>query len=617
MRRRRHPPARRAGSERGLQLEAVGQPQPGEPVDESVSGVVGVLDAEHGRYPTHVDVADQQVATSVQVVEVGVVVAGAVGHADLAQVAEPATDDVHLVANTLSALVLGDVAVARAVPVAVLVLGHSRPRLLSLDPEIDQRIRKSGRSIWCVWCPQSATPGPAPVAPEGLPALALARPADALQQARRLVARTADPASLSFAHQAIGIVLRDSGQLTGAVAALRAGVAASRTAHSPDRVADVTATLGTALVMAGRTRAGLEELDAAAHATTGGVRARVLLRKATVLVILGRHDDALIDMRRALAGLRASGDTLWEARALSNRSALHLVRGELNRAERDAVRAQELFTACDQDLEVFATVQNRGAIAFCRGDLPATLRLYDQAARGCVALGVSWPELAIDRCRAYQAAGLNREAVDVVEEAMSAPSLEPTHRAELLFAGATAALAGGDPDTALGRARQARRMFGRQERAWWEARADLVALQARHARGDGGRRLVELAGSLGERLVGCGSTRRRSRCSSPAGWRQPRRSHGLRTGTWSQRRTTGPGSRHWSGPRAGWHRRSTGSSTATPVASSWRAAAGSTPWTSTGPRSAARSCARSPPSMVVTSPRWRSARRLGAGTPDG
>ena len=68
---------------------------------------------------------------------------------------------------------------------------------------------------------------------EGLPALALARPADALQQARRLVSRTADPASLSFAHQAIGIVLRDSGQLTGAVAALRAGVAASRTAQPP------------------------------------------------------------------------------------------------------------------------------------------------------------------------------------------------------------------------------------------------------------------------------------------------------------------------------------------------------------------------------------------------
>ncbi len=114
-----------------------------------------------------------------------------------------------------------------------------------------------------------------------------------------------------------------------------------------------------------------------------------------------------------------------------------------------------------------------------------------------MALGVSWPELAIDRCRAYQAAGLDREAVDVVEEAMSAPSLEPTHRAELLFAGATAALAGGDPDTALGRAREARRMFGRQERAWWEARADLVALQARHARGDGGRRLVAARGVPG------------------------------------------------------------------------------------------------------------------------
>ena len=306
---------------------------------------------------------------------------------------------------------------------------------------------------------------------------------------------------MSFAYQTIGIVLRDSGEIIGAAAALRAGVAAARAARLPDRVADVTATLGTALVMAGRTRAGLEELDAAARASTGEVRARVLLRKATVLGFLGRHHDALADMRRALVGIRASGDQLWEARTLNNRGALHLVRGEVNRAERDALRAQELFTACDQELEVLATVQNRGAIAFCRGDLPATLALYDEAAHGCAALGVSWPELAIDRCRAFQAAGLNREAVDVVAEALAAPSLEATHRAELLFTEATAALAAGDPDTALDRARQARKMFARQERAWWEARADLVALQARHARGDGGRHLVERAGALGHRLV--------------------------------------------------------------------------------------------------------------------
>ena len=82
--------------------------------------------------------------------------------------------------------------------------------------------------------------------------LALADPERAWARAEAVVGDSSDPRLLSIAHQARGIVLRDSGRAGEAVAELRTAIRyAGRV--DPERDADVRATYGLALVMAGRT----------------------------------------------------------------------------------------------------------------------------------------------------------------------------------------------------------------------------------------------------------------------------------------------------------------------------------------------------------------------------
>src|SRR5919107_2630616 len=135
---------------------------------------------------------------------------------------------------------------------------------------------------------------------EELLALALSRPHEVEARARELVSSGADPLRSSYARQAAGIVLRDRGEVKRAIGELRAALRLARTSRRPDRIADVQATLGAALVMDGRTAQGLAALTAAATSADGAVRARVLMRRAHVLSMLGRHTEALEDLRASL-----------------------------------------------------------------------------------------------------------------------------------------------------------------------------------------------------------------------------------------------------------------------------------------------------------------------------
>ena len=115
--------------------------------------------------------------------------------------------------------------------------------------------------------------------------------------------------------------------------------------------------------------------------------ARVRLRRAHVLAGLGRHEAALEDLRRAVAAFRAGGDRLWEARALSNRSEIHVARGSLARAERDARSAETLFRAAGQELEATYALHNCGIVTYCQGDIPGALAIFDEADRRYTDLG--------------------------------------------------------------------------------------------------------------------------------------------------------------------------------------------------------------------------------------
>ena len=317
--------------------------------------------------------------------------------------------------------------------------------------------------------------------PANLLPLALSRPNEALDRARKVLADDPGLLDASIARQTIGIVLREYGDIDAAIGELRIARRLARRAGSADREADVLATLGVALVFAGRTVSGRNTLDAAVRQSTGQLRGRTLLRRGGALLLLGHHREALEDLNRSVAALRLAGDQLWEARALQERAVSYLSSGSARRAVADLRRAGDLFTANGQELESAETTVNRGLVALRLGDLPEALTWFDEAAERFGRLGASEPDLSMHRCAALTAAGLARDAMQEADDAISHLDRihgRPTKRAELLLTAASCALAAGQPGTALARAAEARQMFDRQGRQWWRAHAELARVSA-------------------------------------------------------------------------------------------------------------------------------------------
>ena len=338
---------------------------------------------------------------------------------------------------------------------------------------------------------------------DGLLSLALSRPGDAFARANHLLAQHEDAHVASIARQTRAIVLRDTGRTDEAIAELRKALRLARLSAVPGRAPDVQATLGLTLGLAGRTAAGLAALDDAVAASRGVYAGRALTRRGDLLLVLGRHEEALADLGRAINLLHRGGDQVWEARAHNHRFLVHVARGHASAARADLIVAERLFAAAGQELESAMAVHNRADVAFQEGDLPAALGFLDQAAARYAALSVPMPELALDRCAVLLAAGLATEALTGIEEETRlhlGRGGEATQTAELLLAAGRAAHAAGDTELAAERAVAARDLFRKQRRRWWEARASFVVLQARHAAGDRGALLRIRAGELADRL---------------------------------------------------------------------------------------------------------------------
>jgi tetratricopeptide (TPR) repeat protein len=311
--------------------------------------------------------------------------------------------------------------------------------------------------------------------------LALSRPNEALERARAVLAGEPGLLDASIARQAIGIVLREFGDIDAAVRELRLARRLAHRAGSATREADVLATLGVALVFAGRTTSGRNTLDAAVRQSTGHLRGRTLLRRGGALLSLGHHREALEDLNSAVTALRMADDQIWEARALQERAVSYLASGSARRAIADLRRAEALFAANGQELESVDACVNRGVVALRLGDLPEALTCFDEAAERFQRLGTPDPDLSIHRCAALTAAGLATDAMQEADAAIRQLDRihgRPTKRAELLLTAATCALAAGQPGAALDRATEARRLFDRQGRRWWRAHAQLAQVSA-------------------------------------------------------------------------------------------------------------------------------------------
>ncbi|MEU7871475.1 CHAT domain-containing protein [Dactylosporangium sp. NPDC049140] len=338
--------------------------------------------------------------------------------------------------------------------------------------------------------------------PEGdeLLLLALSRPADALAEADRLIAAGVGPGPASVAHQARAIVVRDAGRFPDALRQLRQALRLARAAGDGGRVADVQATLGSTLAMAGRTAAGLAALDAAVAAGTGRVAGRALMRRAHHLATMGRREAALADLDRAIPLLHRHGDVVWEARAHSCRFGVYVNFGEAARAERDLAIAGRLFAEAGQELELAFIVHNRAELAVLAGDLPAALALLDEAEGRYARLGAYVSDLVFDRCKVLVAAGLATEALALADAGVARLPGRTADKAEMLFAAARAAQAAGRPHDAAERARAARDLFRAQHRRWWAARAAFLLVQSGYDAGRRDGRLRAAAERIADRL---------------------------------------------------------------------------------------------------------------------
>lgn len=330
-------------------------------------------------------------------------------------------------------------------------------------------------------------PAPGPVdraAAEQLLRTLFTDPARSRQRAQAMLAATDDPAIGSLARQVIGIVLRDLGETDAALVELRGALRLARRSRESERVADVQATLGGSLAIAGRTREGLVALDRAAAAVRGAGLGAVLVRRAWVLsVLLGRFEDSIGDLRRARRAFAGADDPVWEARALNLEGFARVCLGDLAGALRAFEASGVLHADLGNGADFAATVHNAGFVSFLGGDLPRTFALYAEAADRFDALGVTSPELVVDRCYAYLAAGLADEAVAVVGDALTARPLQPRERADLLVEAAQAAHAAGDLTRAVASADEAARMLRRQGRHLRRVRAELMAVLARSESG--------------------------------------------------------------------------------------------------------------------------------------
>ncbi|MEU6671018.1 CHAT domain-containing tetratricopeptide repeat protein [Streptomyces sp. NPDC046727] len=338
--------------------------------------------------------------------------------------------------------------------------------------------------------------------------LVFADPGEARARAEHLLRTGPAPLPASVAHQVLGIWQRDFGDLRIALRHLRRARDLAARAESADREADVLATLGVALVHAGRTRQGLAAFERGVSRGSGHTRARVLYRRAYVWWVLGRHREALEDVRRALPVLRQVADDIWTARALTLRATVHLALGAVERAVADFTAAERLWDTTGQEHDKADAVESRGLAAFRSGDIPAALRLLDEAEERYAKLGTPTYNLSIRRCEVLMAAGLAPEALAEADAAIGVLDRiggQSTRKAELLLAASWAARSAGDAHTAIARAAVAVRLFAAQRRTWWETHARLVLIEARVAAGRRSGRMVADAAAVAERLASFGS----------------------------------------------------------------------------------------------------------------
>ena len=310
---------------------------------------------------------------------------------------------------------------------------------------------------------------------------------------------------VSTAERALGVAAMSVFELDLAVSSLRKAVRAGQRAGSARYSGEARMSLAAALGLRGRPAQARREIEAAIGELDGLAGARAGVQRAAILQELGRDDEAIEGLRRALPVLRRAGDVEWVTRALSNRSLIHVARRSFAAAEVDLREAARMCAEHDLELPAAIAEQNLGCVRAQCGDVPSALRHFDVADRRYRRDGLMEGSLLLDRAEVLLSVRLLDEARSTAQEAVSAfeRQLRGVHLPEAQLLLSTVALVQGDAGSALAAADAAVREFRRLGRTRSLTLARYAQLQARVVASPGGVTPAQAARAADE-LAGAG-----------------------------------------------------------------------------------------------------------------
>lgn len=323
------------------------------------------------------------------------------------------------------------------------------------------------------------------LAAEDVLRLATVEPRRAHERAMELGERAhrgGDLRAAAICAHAAGVAAQQLGDIDDAIDQYRRSIRMSRPAGAPDVAARARASLAGSMLVRGRPTAALREVDLALTDLSGVDSARALTQRAAILQLVGRPDDALADLRRAIPVLRQADDADWAAGALSNRSVLHIARRAFAAAEADLQLAGRL--AGEHDLTLWSAYieQNLGWLDSNRGEMVSALGHFAVAEQLFGKVGTGTGALSVDRAELLLSLRLIDEARSAAE---SAVEVQRRHRDQLRLPRAqlllsTVALVQGDLEVAVQAADQAIRGFRRLGDDGGIALARFARLRARY-----------------------------------------------------------------------------------------------------------------------------------------
>ena len=165
---------------------------------------------------------------------------------------------------------------------------------------------------------------------------------------------------VAVAERALGVAAMTLNELDQAIEHLRSAVTAGRRAGSGSVAGEARMSLASALVLRGLPTQAAGQIETAVGELTGLAAARAHVQHAAILQELGRDHESFEELRKALPVLRRSGDAEWEARALSNRSLMHVRARAFGAADADLVLARQLCLEHGLDLPAGYAEHNLG-----------------------------------------------------------------------------------------------------------------------------------------------------------------------------------------------------------------------------------------------------------------